>query len=405
MSATTHFWEHWQVAKSLDGVIKALQPNRSLFLSSFMQDGGTIEKDTINFDTELSTKNVMGRFLGAEVDAVPLKHSGFGHVEYALAYTKEAWALETNFTTLNTRMLGDPLGQVNILSNQARRLAKDFALAEERIQNLFELTNRDLFIYGGYFANGEGHIPMVYDFGRSVVSTAAVLTDNRQLAPSANLTTTAVNAPWVDSSGAAVELLPVVATSGGFTAGDKSWSTANIDAKKATPYEDIIRMVMTSRQYDRPSDIIISADAYAQLEYDITKNHAPAASLTDLVMERIALNILPIEQSYDGLDFMRALPLGGGKFINIWVYRGIYHDRKTGVRTNYWPDGWVVVLPATKSMIKFGRIQHPKANFAAMPRWINFGRDDWTGKEKYEMHTAFAIGHMAINSIVSWKVL
>jgi hypothetical protein len=70
------------------------------------------------------------------------------------------------------------------------------------------------------------------------------------------------------------------------------------------------------------------------------------------------------------------------------------------------PDGWVMLLPPPATGVKvYGRIKHPLAEYAAMPRWINTWQNDKTGKREWEIHTSFMMLHTDIDSVVAWKVV
>ena len=102
----------------------------------------------------------------------------------------------------------------------------------------------------------------------------------------------------------------------------------------------------------------------------------------------------------------RAYPLDNGITINIYTYNAVYHDRVTGAETAYIGSGWVIAIPPANNGLKvYGRIMHPRANYAAMPRWVNYWMNEKTGVEEWEYHTNFLMAHKDINSIVAWKVI
>lgn len=412
MSATTIFASPYQAKKTLDGVLKAALPvKRPLWVSSYVTDAGTVDKDTINFDVDLATKNVIGHFWGAEVDAVPLKHQGYGHVEMYLGYSKEAVHLTVDYDTLNVRRMGDDLGVVNLIQNQKDRLREDFIKAEQRFENLFEYVAKDIWLYGGYVAESEAHPQIVYNFNREVISSPGVLFDTSTsaapfypykdvLAPSVNLTTSTVTAPWGGT------LMPVLSTTGSYTAGDKVWSKVNIDSGKATPWKDVQKMVQTCDEWDRAVGIRMDSSAYEMLAYDIEKNYKDAAYMENWVIQQIQRDVLPRIETFEGLTYKRSIPVGdAGATLPIYIYKAVYHTRDTGIRTPYFPDGFVNIIPASSIQKKYGRIKHPKALWAPMPRWINFWKNEKAGTEEYEIHTAFAMAHPIINSVVCWKVM
>ena len=91
--------------------------------------------------------------------------------------------------------------------------------------------------------------------------------------------------------------------------------------------------------------------------------------------------------------------------IPIFVYAGIYHDRKTGLSTKYFPNGYVLALPSPSYGFKiYGRILHPKAAWLPAKRWVNTWMNDKTGFQQWEMHSNLLLGHSDINTVISWKV-
>jgi len=397
--AVTTFLTPYQVAPILSGVIKGLEPNRPNWLQGFFGAPKYSDRTRINLDQEYNIKNVMGQFVSPTADATPIKLPDFGTKELYFSYSKESIDSDS-FETLNQRQLGQDFGQVDVAANKAARLQQKMTFAEYRFENLFEKTAADILLYGGYQASGENHPTVRYDFNRTVITTAPEFLA-KKLIPSVNLTTTAVTAPW-DSS---TTVLPVM-TGAGFTAGDRSWTKANIDADKAFPVKDTVRIFETANARAGTSAVIMSDDAYDAFAYDLSTNYAAASDTTILSVVQVTQDILPRVQQYKGLTFRRAYPLDNGVTINIYTYNATYNDRVTGVETAYVGSGWVVAIPPATSGLKvYGRIMHPRANYASMPRWINYWQNEKTGIEEWEYHTNFLMGHTDIDSAVAWKVL
>lgn len=388
----------YATAKVLEGVLEALPLVRPNFLQTAFASGfDTRNTKTVNFDKEFAIRNVIAEFVHPKSDVSLIELGDFGHTEAAFAYSKEGWA-DDDFETLDQRQLGQAFGQVDIAANQALRLVKKATIAEQRFENLFENTWAQIAMFGSYVAAGEKHPTMKYDFGRSVSTKASDL--SKDLLSSTNLTTTAVTTPWGSTA------LPVIPTSSGYTAGQKAWTKANIDAKTATPVQDIVKMYQTARrQGGGTKSIIMQTSAYTQFNYDVELNYKDAASTTISSILSAQRDILPQAKEVDGLTLVRYWTFANGVSIPIYTYDAKYNNRDTGVEVLYIPDGWVINVPDPSFGLKlYGRIQHRKAQFQAMPRFINRWVDDKSGDEEFEVHTSFLIGHKKIDSVIALKV-
>lgn len=403
----------YQANKIVSGVKQALNagvPKRPLFMQSFYPAAKMVDSKTINFDEQFSIRNIMGTFASPRVDVNPVGLQNFGHIETYFSYAKEfvTDGDEDDETLADERQYAGQEFNVNYTSNYAYRLQQKFMMAEQRFENLFELVATYNQLYGGYSSKSEYHPDITYMWGRTTMTTAAqIFGDNaEELVPAVNLTTSAVTAPW-DSS---LTIMPVIATSGDYTAGDKSWTKTNIDAGKATPYKDVVKMVQTCNEWGVAEAIQMSPKAYEMLNYDIEKNYKEAANLETLVVDSIRREILPRLQVIDGVTLVRVISISGGNgngvTLPIYINRSIYHDRVTGTKTKFIPEGFVSVIPSQNSFGKaYGRIRHKKARYAPMARWINRWIDDKSGVENWEWHTNFVMTSLNINSVITWKVL
>jgi hypothetical protein len=397
------FLSPYGASKLLEGVLEALPKIRGTLLQDTISSGFvTRDTKTVNFDEEFAVKNTSAMFVDPKADVTPIQLGDFGTKELYFAYIKEGWG-DDDYEVLDNRQLGDQFGQVNILANQARRLVEKAAIAEQRFQNLFEKTYANLAMFGAYEAFSEKHPKIRYDFGRNVTTTYANLSKANGLVSAVNLTTAAVTAPW-DSS---VTMLPVVPTSGGFTAGDKAWTRALVTAGKATPVADLTKMWETSNRWGAaPSYYIMQDDAYDAFNFDVTTNYSKDADRNFITMSQNALDILKAPQNIDGLTYRRTWVMGNGAAIPIYTYNAVLNNRITGVEEAIVPAGWVIGVPASNNGLKvYGRIKHKKAMWATMPRWINQWEDAKTGAAEYEMHSSFLIAHKKINAMTAWKVV
>jgi len=398
------FLDPYQASKLLSGVVPANKVKRPNWLQTFFSNQSTTEKDTVNFDYEFTAKNTMGMFVLPESDVTPITLNEFGTKELRFSYAKEGLN-SPDYEEINVRQLGQQFGTLDVMGNEVANIRNKLALSEQRFENLFELTATQILIYGGYQAASEKHPSIRYDFGRRVIKLPADM--NSDLMPSVNLTATAVTAPW-DSTQVIMPVVPTGTDANGttYTSGNKAWTTANIDAKTATPVKDLIKMYETAKFRAGTDSALMSADAYEAFNYDLTKNYSTTASLTTDLLLRTQLDLLPRIKDVQGLTFKRSFPLGNGELIDIYVYDGFYHTRSAGTATKYVPNGFVVLIPPAENGVKvYGRIKHPRANYQAMPRWINYWEEPKTGKREWEVHTNFLMGHTDIDSVVSWKVL
>ena len=408
---TAAFLSPYQLGKVLSGVIPANQVKRPLWFSKFF---GRVEASTfptVNFDLEYIQKNIMGTFVEPNADTMPILLPDFGTQEMRFAYAKEGLN-SPDYEEIIQRRIGQQFGTADVLGNEAWQLQQKLGLAEQRFENLFEKISRDILFYGGYSAKSEQHRDIKYDFNRTVASTYGDLLGD--LVPAANLTTSAVYKPWDQVN----VYMPVIPTSGTYTAGQKAWTTANIQAGTATPVKDLIKAYETAKFRSGTDACVISADAYTAFNLDVETNYASAADTTIATLLATQRDILPRTKDVQGLTFKRSWTVGVGEFVDIYIYDGLYQSREssykddgsTSVLANtavkYTPDGWMVLIPSADNGVKiYGRIQHPRAQYSPMPRWLNYWENPKTGKKEWEYHTSPVMGHTEINSVVAWKVL
>lgn len=397
------FLSPYAASKYLEGVLSALPKIRGTLLQDTVVPGFvTRETESVNLDQEFAVKNTSAMFVDPKADVTPIQLGDFGTREMYFAYTKEGWG-DDEYDVLNQRQLGNPFGQVDVMANKVARLVQKATIAEQRMQNLFEKTLANLVLYSGYEAFSEKHPKIRYDFGRNVTTTYASLSASNSLVSSVNLTTNAVTAPW----DASITVLPVVPTSGGFTAGDKAWTRALVTAAKATPVKDLTKMYETAARWGAaPSYYIMQDDAYDAFNFDVTTNYAQDANKTVLTLTQNALDVAARPKNIDGLTFRRVWMFDNGIIVPIYTYNAIINNRTTGVEEAFIPAGWVIGVPSADWGLKvYGRIKHPRAMYSAMPRFINRWMDEKTGVEEYEMHSNFLMAHKKINALTAWKVV
>lgn len=397
------FLSPYAASKYLEGVIEALPKIRgTLFQDTLVPGYITRETRSVNLDEEFAVKNTTAMFVDAKADVTPVQLGDFGTKELYFAYTKEGWG-DDEFDVLDQRQLGDQFGQVNVLANKARRLVEKAAIAEQRIQNLFEKTLSHMALYGKYEAFSQKHPKVWYDFGRNVTTTGAALLASNSIVSQVNLTTSAVTAPW-DSS---ITTHPVLATAGSYTSGEKAWTKTLVTAGTATPVKDLTKIYESAKRWGgAPAYFMIQDSAYEAFNFDISENYAVQADKTMSSLVNVTLDPGFIPKNIDGLTLRRYWDFGNGDIIPIYSYNAVLNNRITGAEEAIVPDGFVLAVPSSQHGLKiYGRIKHPRANYSAMPRFINRWMDEKTAVEEYELHCNFLIAHRKINSVISWKVV
>ena len=369
------FLSPYGTLKVLEGVIPANKTVRPNWLQTFFGRTSTRETKTVNFDTEFTTQNVMGANVAPDADVEPIQLGEFGHKELAFSYAKEGLA-SPDFSEIDQRQLGQPLGgKINVAANEIANIRQKLVISEQRFENLFELNASNIIYTGGHVAESISHPKVVYNFGRTKVTTATEF--NKGYVPEVDLTT--INVGGV---------------------GNRAWSAGG-----GTPVKDLITMVNTANRRAGVKAVVMSEDAYELFEADISANYKDAATLTLSVENRIQLKVLPTVEKYQGLNYKRSYPVGNGAAVDIFTYTAVYHTRAGGVETSYVPNGYVACLPNPElGLVVYGRIMHPRANWKAMKRWINHWEHNKTGKREWEVHMNYLMGHTDINSLVCWKV-
>ena len=404
-TTSVEFLGPYNTEKVLAAVIKAIPIKRPNWCQTFFMEVPPTNKMTVNFDQEYQTKNVMGTFAEPKADVSPLRLPTYGHKELTFSYAKEDIDSD-DFSQLNVRQIGEQFGLVDIMRNKATRFLRKMVLAEQRFENLFEYCASQIAMFGGYKAESQYHHKVVYDFARPMVTTANDLygVNALQLIPCTNLTTAEVDLPNGNT-------IPVVATditatdgTSTYTAGMKKWTKANVDAGTATPVIDFTLMVQTCNELSRASAVHMSDDAYQVFNHDVQKNYKDAATLIISSIHNISLDVTPILEVVKGLTFRRMWTFANGISVPIYTYNAVYHDRVTGAEVKYVGPGWVIVFPEDGGMKVHGRIMHPKANYEAQARFINYWMNPKSGLEEWEIHTSFIMGHTIPTSLVSWKV-
>jgi len=371
----------YETSKILEGVIPANRTKRPNFLQNLGWGPYTTrETTTVNFDAEFATKNVATQYVSPNVDAPLVQLGGFGHQELRFAYLKEG-LVGASIDELDHRQIGQPIGSVNWMQNYIQDMQKKLAISEANFETRFEVTAASIMLNGGYTVSSQYHPTMTYDFNRTVVTTDAGYVAG--YVPEIDLTT----------------------LNGNGGVGKRAWGSTGGTAGP-TPYIDFVKACGTTLRRTSIEGVIMSNDAFDLLQADITANYLQAADLTMAVQNRIELQVLPMVENFQDVTYRGSYKVSNGSTVNVYTYTAVVADRTTGVDAALIPDGYMLVVPSKTSGIKiYGRIHHLRANYAAMPRYINMWEDPKTGAVSSEIHSNYLMGHIDIDSLVCWKVM
>lgn len=375
------FLTPYQTSKVLEGVIPADRLVRPNFLQSAFGTVKTTTSETVNFDVEFGIKSVAAMYVDPDADAPLVKLQGFGTKEMRFAYLKEGLS-GADFPELNARQLGQQFGATqDIMANYVANLQKKLTITEQRFENRFELTARDLIFHGGYTAESVLHAKVLYDYGRTVVTTDAGYLAG--FAPEIDLTT-------INGNGGV---------------GKRAWDVTD-GTKSATPVVDFVKACKTCLRKSNIRMAIMSGDAYELFEADLRDNYSAAWDLNKSVSDRTVMRITPVVDKYQDVNYRMSYPLGNGTSVDIYTVDSVLNNRSTGVEEAIVPNGYMAILPsADKGYKVYGRIMHLKAGYEAQPRFINTWKDPKSDKLESEVHSNYLMGIPDADAFVSWKVM
>ena len=384
MAEIVTVYDPYQVKAILDGVQKGRAIKRPNFLQSFFGDRGLSESDSIRMDIEFNIGNPMGQPVNPDVDAPELDLPQYGHKAYGWTYVKEAVTSRSDPDFM--RRIGDAL---NVGADPTVVLAEDFRKRQQfslnAMENYEELVARDILVSGKHIAKSDYATTVVTDFEKSVATTS----------------TEYVAGEWGN-----VDLTSITHNGG---AGKAAWSATG-GTKVVDPLQDLKMWASYMSRWDSLDSIVMSYDAYLVLEAalngDLYKN---ARDLTINVApeDRIYETFGSALETFEGVTLQRVLRLDNRK-IPVYTYDGKYTLRTGTDRTkqSYMPNGYVLMIPTSANQVKrYGRIQHLKAQWRAMPLWINQWMNERHGTFGQEMHRALFMGLRRPDSVKSIKVI
>ena len=412
MTTPTSFQSPYGAGKKIEGYIKGNGQKRPLLFKRSFTNIDTTWHDTVNYDTEADTRNLMGQFVDPQVDTYRVQLPNFGTKELSFAYSKEMVG-SPDYYEINQRMLGEQPGMVTLdrarlAAAVAQNMQKQFTLAYERFENLYELSRAEILVKGTFtttLAGQDGsHKKVAWDMGRtqyafSTASTQTARDANKaaifnERVPEVNLTTLKANTS--------------TDVSGGMSWDSKDANNSNAAVTPAvavSPVKHVNRMLDIAFDRAGTEYIVMSDDAWSWYLYDLNTTYE---KMMDTQFSRkvtgLQLDLYPKPEEIEGLT-LQGFHLYGATQIPVYTYNGRYMDRITGDKTKYVPDGYVVCVPPSNyGCHRFGKIMHIGAMWAAQQFWINAWKGEKNKIESFEIHTNFVTYHEDINSVVSWKV-
>ena len=397
--------------KEIEGYVAGNKDKRPLAFKPFFGDITTTWKDTVAYDVEGDERNLMGQFVQADVDVYRVQLPGMETKELSFAYSKEGVG-SPDYSEISQRMLAEQPGNVTLDSARlaravAENMQEQFRLAYNRFENLYELARAQILINGTMdtvLATPEGkHKRIIWNMGRTKLVNGSVN----------DATERAANEDYIANEVVPeVDLTNLWANTSTAVAGGLSWDSVSgatgsavTPVKAVSPVKHLNRMLEIASDRSGTAAIFMADDAYSWYIDDLNTNYADAADTTIRTNMVIELEVMPYVKEIEGLTFRRLHDAGNGISVPIYTYNGTYRDRVTGTKTKYFPNGTVLLVPpASTGAMRFGKIMHLKAMWAAQQFWVNNWMNPKTGIENFEIHTNFVTYHKDINSVVAWKV-
>jgi hypothetical protein len=380
----------------LDGIQKARTMKRPLFFQSFTGNRGLSDSDNIRMDIEFAVGNPMGQPVNPDVEAPELDTPQYGHRFYEWTYVKELVSsrMDADFR----RRIGEVIGAGGdpVVALQQDFLSRQ-VLSLNAMDNYEELFAGDLLLYGNHLSKSEFSNTVYFDFFRPKVTTdAEYLAGDWSLA---NLTGTDVIKNGLT--------IPKFNGNGGI--GKRAWNATG-GTIAVDPVQDMKTWCHWASRDENIEACLMSFDAYEA--YYTMKNSDKYKALRDLTInvspnDRLLENLSAPMEEYEGVT-LQTVDYINGHWIPIYTYDGKYTLRNVANvgKQAFMPNGYVILIPSKDNQVKrYGRIQHFKAGWAAMPLWINQAMNEWTGAYKQEFHRALFMGLKQPNRVKTIKVM
>lgn len=412
MATPTSFQTPFGAGKEISGYIKGTEQKRPLLFKNSFGDVDTTWHDTVNYDIQGNQRNLMGQFVDPDVDTYRIQLPNFGTKELSFAYTKEKVGSPA-YSEIYQRVLGQQPNSVSLdKTTLARAVAQNmqtqFQKAYERIENLHELIRTNLLVYGTFnttLATPTGqHKEVKWDMGRTTYawgtgSTQGVRDANKdaflnEIIPEGNLTTIKANTS--------------TDVAGGLSWDSKDGANSNAAVTQVVavdPIKHVNRWMDVAANRAGTDYIVMGDDAWS---WYLKALNTTYKDMMDTQFSRkaplLSLDLYPHPQEIEGLT-LQGFHMYGATPVPVYTYNGRYTDRDTGVKTRFMPQGYVLLVPPKAyGAVRYGKIQHIKAYWAAQQIWINSWKGEKNGIEEFEMHSNFVIYHTDIDSVVCYKV-
>lgn len=379
------------VTAVLDGIRKARTMKRPMFFSSFFGNRGLSESDNIRMDIEFAVGNPMGQPVNPDVEAPELDTPEYGHQFYNWTYVKElvTTKLDPDFRRQIGGIIGEGADPAVVLRE---KFLKHQVLALNAMDNYEEKFATDLLLTGKHVSASAFSNTTVFNFYRPAAGNT--------------VSETTTSAEYLQGDWSIADLTTLKHNG---AAGKAAWGAAG-----GTTTPDPVQDLKTWCHYadrDEPIEtIVMSWDAYqAYYAAKQSDKYKDARSLTVNVAtnDRLLAQFSDPIQQYEGVT-LQTVDFINNRMIPIYTYDGKYtvRDVANAGKLKYMPNGYVIMIPSSDNQVKrYGRIQHFKANWSAMPLWINQMLNEWTGAYKQEFHRALFMGLKNPNRVKTIKVM
>ena len=334
----------------IGGLIKGNKRPRPNAISAFFANRATEQALKILVDIEANSSNVMGQYVGYDIDTQRVHLPTMGVAEFGFAYSKEKigspdWE-EIIQRQAMEQLYAATLDSARLMGNYTANIAKQMELAHGRMDALTEKACCDLVLTGihdtvMYSPRGDAR-PMRWALGRTIlqnpggiVSTASTNAANNTAAVRALNTASiigtgvTVNGATYAYSGQVPDMVPqtdlttLFANTSTAVGGGLSWDSVDgatgtsvagvlMDVALPSPVKTVFRMLKISGWRSGGYAIVMSNDAYAWYINDLNKNYLVQANVLNSVIDdrRFDLEFAAYVTQNDGLTFRRWLDTG-----------------------------------------------------------------------------------------------
>ena len=336
----------------IGGLIKGNKRPKPNAISAFFSNRATEQALKILVDIEANSSNVMGQYVGHDIDTQRVHLPTMGTAEFGFAYSKEKigspdWE-EIIQRQVMEQLYSATLDSQRLMGNYASNIATQTALAHLRMDALTEKACCDLVLTGVhsttmYSPRGDAK-PMRWALGRTalqnpngIVSTSAANAATNTAALRALNTQSIIGTAITITGGGTVytytgqvpdmvpqaDLTTLFANTSTQVGGGLSWDSVDgatgnsvsgvlMDAALPSPVKTLFRMLKISGWRSGGYAIVMSNDAYAWMLKDLNTNYLVQANTLNSVLDgrRFELEFAAYVSQNDGLTFRRWLDTG-----------------------------------------------------------------------------------------------